>query len=106
MPKYLFEVSYSEEGTKGLLKEGGTRRRAAAEKAFREVGGKIESWYYAFGKYDAYIIAEFPDHASVAALSLTVTAAGAARIRTTVLLTTREIDAATKKKIAYRAPGK
>jgi hypothetical protein len=30
MPKYLLEVSYTAEGAKGLLKEGGSKRRAAA----------------------------------------------------------------------------
>ena len=31
MPKYLFQASYTTEGAKGLLKEGGTKRRAAVE---------------------------------------------------------------------------
>jgi hypothetical protein len=28
MPKYLFEVDYSAEGTRGLIKDGRTKRRA------------------------------------------------------------------------------
>ena len=106
MPKYLWEVSYTPEGTRGLLQDGGTKRRAAVEKALSEVGGKLEAFYYAFGKYDLVGIAEFPDHASAAALSLAVAATGAAMIRTTVLLSPEEIDAAAKKKLRYRAPGK
>ena len=105
MPKYLVEVSYTLEGTRGLLKEGGSKRREAGEKAFRSVGGKVESWYYAFGKYDLYVIVDFPDHVSAAAASLAVNAAGGAVVRTTVLLTTGEIDKAAKKKLTYRPPG-
>ena len=60
MPKYLWEVSYSPEGTKGLLKDGGSKRRTAAEKVLRAVGGRLEAFYYAFGKSDAYVIAEVP----------------------------------------------
>lgn len=38
MPKYLLEVSYSPEGTKGLLKDGGSKRRAAASLAINASG--------------------------------------------------------------------
>ena len=106
MPKYLWEVSYTTEGSKGLLKEGGTKRRAAAEKALAGVGGKLDELYYAFGKNDLIAIVDFPDNVSAAAASLAVASSGAISVRTTVLLTTAEIDSATKKKISYRAPGK
>lgn len=106
MPKYLWEVSYTSEGSKGVLQDGGTKRQAAVEKAVAEVGGKLEAFYYAFGKSDLVGIAEFPDNASAAALSLAVAATGAAVIRTTVLLSPTEIDAAARKKLRYRAPGK
>ena len=106
MPKYLWEVSYTAEGTKGLMKEGGTKRRAAVVKALQAVGGKLEAFYYAFGNYDVYAIADIPDYESAAAFSLAINASGAARLRTTVLLEPAEIDAATRKSIAYRPPGK
>jgi uncharacterized protein with GYD domain len=105
MPKYLLEVSYTTEGTKGVLKEGGSKRRAAAEKAFKGVGGKIEAWYYALGKNDLYVIADFPDNVSAAAAALVVNSAGGAIIRTTVLLTNAEIDKASRKTLTYRPPG-
>ena len=34
MPKYLIEANYVGEGVKGLLKDGGSSRRAAVEKLF------------------------------------------------------------------------
>jgi uncharacterized protein with GYD domain len=105
MPKYLIQANYVGEGLKGLLKEGGSSRRAAVEKLFGSVGGKIETFYYAFGDTDLFIIADVPDNATAAALSLTVNAAGAATAKVTVLLTAEEIDAAAKKTPMYRPPG-
>src|SRR4029450_541438 len=102
MPKYLFEASYTAEGAKGLLKEGGSKRRAAVESSLKALGGKIDAFYYAMGEHDVYLIVDVPDNASAAAVSMAVNAAGAVRLKTTVLLTTEEIDAATKKTIDYR----
>jgi uncharacterized protein with GYD domain len=105
MPKYLVQANYVGEGIKGLLKEGGSSRRAAVEKLFGSLGGKVEAFYYAFGDTDLFVIADVPDNVTAAALSLTVNAAGAATSRITVLLTPEEIDAAAKKTPVYRAPG-
>jgi uncharacterized protein with GYD domain len=106
MPKYLAQVNYVGEGIKGLLKEGGSSRRAAIEKLFGSVGAKVEALYYAFGDTDLFVIIDAPDNVTAAALSLTVNAAGAATTKVTVLLTPEEIDAATKKAPSYRPPGK
>jgi len=105
MPKYLIQANYVGEGLKGLLKEGGSSRRAAIEKLFESVGGKVEAFYYAFGDTDLFIVADVPDNVSAAALSLTVNATGAATTKVTVLLTAEEMDAAAKKTPNYRAPG-
>ena len=105
MPKYLVQANYVGEGLKGLLKEGGSGRRAAVEKLFGSVGGRIEAFYYAFGDTDLFVIADVPDNVTAAALSLTVNAAGAATARITVLLTAEELDAAAKKTATYRPPG-
>jgi uncharacterized protein with GYD domain len=56
MAKYLLEASYTTEGLKGVLKDGGTKRRAAAEETVRGLGGKVEAFYFAFGDHDAYVI--------------------------------------------------
>jgi len=105
MPKYLVQANYVGEGLKGLLKEGGSSRRAAVEKLFGSVGGKVEAFYYAFGDTDLFVIADAPDNVTAAALSLIVNAAGTATAKVTVLLTAEEIDAATKKTATYRPPG-
>jgi uncharacterized protein with GYD domain len=106
MPKYMLKVRYVGDGIKGLLKEGGSSRRAAAEEVAKSLGGKVEAFYFAFGEDDAYVIAELPDHASMAALALTVNASGAVAVSTTVLLTPEDLDAASKKSPSYRPPGK
>jgi uncharacterized protein with GYD domain len=105
MPKYLIQAKYSGESAKGLLKEGGSGRRAAVEGLIGSAGGKVESFYFAFGETDAVVIADLPDNVTAAALSLAVNASGAVATAITVLLTAEDIDAATKKKVAYRAPG-
>jgi uncharacterized protein with GYD domain len=106
MPKFLYQASYTGEGTKGLLKEGGSKRRAAVEEVMKALGGKVEAFYYAFGDPDVFLIADVPDQASAAALSLAVNASGAVHLKTTVLMTPEEMDAAAKKTVSYRAPGK
>ena len=106
MPRYLFQASYIGEGLKGLLKEGGSKRRETLEQTVRGMGGTLEAFYYAFGKDDVFAIVDLPDNVSTAALALTVNVSGAVRVKTTVLLTPEEIDQATKKSIDYRPPGK
>ena len=105
MPIYLWQASYTADGTKGLLKDGGSKRRTTVQQMVEKAGGKLHAFYYAFGEADVYGIAEFPDHATAAALSLTINASGAVGLRTTVLVTPEEIDAAAKKSVSYRPPG-
>ena len=105
MPKYLIEASYTLEGTRGVLREGGSKRRDAVKAAIKSVGGKVEAVYFAFGKSDVIVIMDAPDNVSAAACSTVINASGAVNVRTTVLLTPEDIDAAVKKTVKYRAPG-
>jgi uncharacterized protein with GYD domain len=105
MAKYLWQVSYSTDGVRGLLKEGGTSRRALVEQIVKEAGGNLEAFYFAFGEDDAYVIADLPNDATASAISLTVAASGAAHLKTVKLLMPEEIDDATQISIAYRPPG-
>lgn len=106
MLKYLCRVSYSVEGAQGLLKDGGTARRAAVDQLCQSIGGKVESFYFAMGDDDAYLICDLPDETCAAALSIRVAAIGAARVRTVQLLTPAQIDQAVKKSVTYRPPGR
>ena len=105
MPKYLVEVKYTLDGMKGLKAQGGSARVAASKALIEEVGGSIESFYFAFGDRDAVIIADLPDNIASAALGLIVGASGGVNSAVTVLLTPEEIDEAAKKQATYRPPG-
>jgi uncharacterized protein with GYD domain len=105
MPKYLLQVSYTVDGIKGVRKEGGTARRAAAEQLVQSLGGTVESFYFAFGDADVYTVVDMPDQASMSAAALAIGASGAVTGKTVVLISAEEVDAATKKTLNYRAPG-
>ena len=94
MPKYLLQVSYTASGAQGVMKEGGSSRRDTVAKLLADAGGTLDEFYFTFGEDDVITIVDLPDHASVAALSMTIGASGAASVKTTVLLTPEEIDQA------------
>ena len=106
MAKYLVEARYTPEGAKGLAREGGSARRTAVSKMVQAAGGKVEAFYFAFGEVDVYTIIELPDDVSAAAVALTVSQSGAAKLKTIALLSPEEIDKASKKSVEYRAPGR
>lgn len=105
MPKYLLQGSYTHQGLQGLLKEGGTSRRAAVAKAAESVGAKLETLYFVLGSDDFLVILDAPSVEVAAALALTTAASGAVTIRTTLLLTPEDADAITRLSPAYRPPG-
>jgi uncharacterized protein with GYD domain len=84
MPRFLFEASYTVEGLKGLRRQGGSGRQEAVAKAAQSVGGRLDQ--------------------SAAAFALAVSEAGGASVRTVVLLTPEEVDAAAKHSVEYRPP--
>src|SRR5439155_20890034 len=97
--------SYTATGAAGLRKEGGTGRRAATEQLLSSLGGKTEAYYFTFGSDDFLLIADLPGNVQAAAGSLAASSSGGVTVRTTVLLTPEEMDAATKQSTTYRAPG-
>ncbi len=105
MPKYMFIRRYNAEGDKGVMKDGGTKRSEVARKLAASLGGSMESFYFAFGKDDFYAVADLPDNAAAAALSLTVGGAGSIDIRTVVLMEATEVDAVVQRSAEYTPPG-
>ena len=89
MPKFLIEVKYTLDGIKGVKAEGGTARVKAATALIEGLGGKVESFHFAFGGSDVFVIADMPDNTAAAAAGLTVSAGGGATSRTVVLITPR-----------------
>ena len=104
MQKYLFHGSYTPEGYRGLLAEGGSARISAAKQALQSVGGSLESFYYSNGEQDFYIIVNLPDHVSSTAITLAGNVSGTFSIRAVALLTPEEMDKAVKMKVDFRPP--
>ncbi len=106
MAKYLARASYNAEGVKGLIKDKASGRRGSVAKLAESLGGKLESFYLAFGSDDIVSVVELPDNGAAAAFSLAVNAAGLAQLSMTPLMTVEEADAAMTKHGNYRPPGR
>ena len=106
MAKFLIEAKYNAEGMKGLLKEGGSSRRTAVKKAIDDLGGTLKGFYFAFGERDGFVICDVPDNITAIAVAMAVDASGEVQVKTTLLITPEEIDAACHKEVHYRAPGR
>jgi uncharacterized protein with GYD domain len=105
MPRFLIIGRYAAEGARGLMAAGGSARRTAVEKAVAGLGGRIETFDFAFGDDDIYTIVDMPNAESIAALALTVGGSGAVKVRTVVLMTPDQLDRAAELKPDYTAPG-
>jgi uncharacterized protein with GYD domain len=105
MPKYLIEASYTTQGDEGVRSKGGTDRQKAVADMVKTVGGKLESFHFAFGDRDAIVLVELPDDEAAAAVALIVNSAGGATAKTTVLLTPEQVDEAANRAVEYRPPG-
>ncbi len=106
MAKYLFEARFTAEGAKGIAREGGSARRATIAKMIESLGGKLETFYFAFGDVDVYTIVDIPDSVTATAIALAVNQSGAVAMRTVVLISPEEMDKASKKAVDYRPPGR
>jgi uncharacterized protein with GYD domain len=105
MPKYLFQASYTPQGIAGIQAQGGSSRRDIVAATAQGLGGSMESFYFAFGDADVFTILDLPDNEAATAIALTVNASGAVTVKTSVLLTPEEVDAAAKRSVDYRPPG-
>ena len=105
MPKYLWKVSYTKTGVRGVANEGASSRRDAVRNAIESLGGQLDALYFAFGEADVYVIGELPDNESAAALSLAANVSEGLSAETVVLMTPEEFDAATRKTVRFRPPG-
>ena len=106
MAYYLVTASYTPEGIKGVLKNGGTARADAVKNAIEGLGGTMQSFHFAFGGDDVYVLVEAPNNLAVAALGLAVSSSGLASTKTVALLTPAEIDEAARLQVSYTPPGK
>ncbi len=66
----------------------------------------METFYFAFGDVDAYVIFDLPDNVTAAAVALAVNQGGGATVKTVVLISPEDMDKAGKKAVDYRPPGR
>jgi uncharacterized protein with GYD domain len=105
MAKYLAIARYTADGIKGVMDKGGTARAEASRKLIESAGGSVESFHFALGEDDVYIVCDLPDNVAAAAASMNVAATGMVVNRMVALLTAEEIDRAAAAKMHYDAPG-
>jgi uncharacterized protein with GYD domain len=105
MPKYLYHGSYTAEGLKGLIKDGGTKRMEVTKKAIESLGGKMDAYYFAFGSNDFFLIADVADNVNAVTGSLVANASGTVNVSITPLITPEEVDQAVKKTMDWSPPG-
>lgn len=105
MPHYLVQVAYNESAWQALINNPHDRIEAVRP-AIESLGGKIKDGYFAFGDYDAIVIAEMPDNITASAFSIACAGGGAVKsIKTTPLMSAAEALEALKKasRTGYRA---
>lgn len=103
---YLIQLAYTAEAAKAMVKNP-QNREATARAAMESLGGKAHSFFFAFGEYDAVIIAELPGNVAAAAGALATTSGGAiSKFHTTPLITGAEAAEAMKlaQKVVYAPP--
>ena len=106
MPKYLFEAKYTPEGVRGIKEAGAASRAKAVDDMATALGGGLDSFHFAFGDVDAYVVVDLPDDEAAAAAAFTVGASAVTQVKTVKLLTLDEADAAIARSVDYRPPGR
>jgi uncharacterized protein with GYD domain len=89
MPKYLLSGSYTPQSWAKLVDSPEDRSKAARD-ACEAVGGKLESFYWAFGADDFFAIADLPNDVAAGGVSVGVSSGGAVTSVKTIKLITME----------------
>ena len=80
MPTYISFLRYTQQGAQTI--KDSPKRLESARKAYQAAGAKLKEFYLVMGQYDAVVIAEAPDEATVAKLALALGALGNIRTET------------------------
>ncbi|WP_446209643.1 GYD domain-containing protein [Micromonospora sp. IBSANI012] len=106
MAKFLLKSTYTIEGLKGLVNDGGTKRAEVVRKMIEEAGGRMESMHFAFAEDDTYVLCELPDQKTATGLAVAIGATGSVSVRITPVLTPAEVDEVTRMESTYTPPGR
>jgi uncharacterized protein with GYD domain len=103
----MYQAAYTAEAWAAQLKKPAGRIETVSRANCKKIGGKFIGAWYAFGEYDAVIIVEAPDAASMASVALAIAAGGSIKAsKTTALMSVAEgVEAMTKAaQLGYRPP--
>jgi len=106
MPLYMYRGGYTPESWGAQVKKPANREEAM-KPIIRGMGGRLLSFYYAFGEDDFVLIAQMPDNKAAAALAIAAASGGAlSHLTTTPLMSVSEGMGATRaaKRARYTPP--
>jgi uncharacterized protein with GYD domain len=90
MPHFMFRGRYAPLSLTAMVSNP-QDREAAARTLVESLGGKLDCFFFAFGREDFVSIIEAPDDVAMAAMALAVSASGGfSEVSTTKLMTSRE----------------
>jgi uncharacterized protein with GYD domain len=107
MALFMYRGGYTAESWAAQAKKP-TNREEAIKPHVRALGGRILSFYYAFGEDDFVAIAQMPDNKAAAAFAIAAASGGAlSHLTTTPLMSVAEGMTAMRqsKKARYTPPG-
>jgi uncharacterized protein with GYD domain len=104
MPKYLITANYTADGMGGVRSAGARSRADAVASMLEALGGRLESFHFAFGDPDVFAIADVPDDETAAAVAIAINSSGAVSAHTTKLLTVEQVDEALQRTVNYQPP--
>jgi uncharacterized protein with GYD domain len=90
MAIYISRGCYTADAVRGMMAKPEDREPSIA-KVFKQLGGRLLSYYVTLGEYDWLIVAEFPNE-KVASSGILVAMAGGSvtNVQTTVAMTSKE----------------
>ena len=80
MATYIILINYTQKGIESIKES--PSRLDAAKQLFKAMGAEMKQFYLVTGRYDIVVIAEAPDDATVAKISLAIGSKGAIRTET------------------------
>ena len=93
----MIQFAYKSEMVGNLVKNP-EDRSIAVKSLVEKLGGKLLAFYYTYGDYDGFLIADMPDNvSSLATVMAAFSAGGTAKLKTTVIITVEEAMEAMKK---------
>lgn len=105
MPKFMLTGQYSAGGLQGSLEEGFAAREAEVTRMIESMGGKVDGFYWTYGKNDVVTLVDAPTDVALAIALAVSSDPDSVQLETMPLLTAADLDAARSKLPSYRGPG-